>query len=276
MVFFSAKVLEKSLLPAFQKVRLELEKNGVEISFLHQTKDIWCRDYMPVKTGTNEFTQFFLSPGYYQTGREHLITDPFPICRELGIAPSVPKYEGNNIYLEGGNVILGYGKAIICDKVVDDNKVPPTKLIQLLKEALKVELVIFIPQEPGEYTGHSDGMVRFLNEHTVLANNYVRSNSGKRFREQFYCSLKEAGFDILTVPYSPVDSDDYNQPATGCYINFLQVGQKIFLPTFNDRKNDELAFDRFCEIYGSGNVVKVPSLPFAQLGGVLNCMSWES
>jgi len=63
--------------------------------------------------------------------------------------------------------------------------------------------------------------------------------------------------------------------ANGCYINYLQVGEKIFLPTFNNPINDTNAIKRFGEIFGNNNVIPIPSYDIALGGGVLNCLTWE-
>lgn len=53
------------------------------------------------------------------------------------------------------------------DRVFKDN---PTyerkKLIKDLYELLQVDKLYFVPEQPGDFTGHSDGMVRFVDEHT--------------------------------------------------------------------------------------------------------------
>lgn len=274
MTLYFSKLLEKHD-SFFKSLLVTLKAHKVSFVILDKTNDIWCRDYMPIQVGKDEFAQFSLTKDYYQRKDEYLRTNPVPICRDLGIAPTVPVYRDKPIYLDGGNVIRGFGKAIICDKVFRDNDIPRTKLIDILTEFLRVDQVIIIPQEPEDYTGHADGAVRWLDEKTVLANDYAGAGSNKRFIDRFYGALAGSGLDVLLVPYCPVESKAYNQPATGCYINYLQVGEKVFLPKFEDEKNDDLAVERFSEIFGEGNVITVPSLAVAKLGGVLNCLSWE-
>ena len=41
-----------------------LEKHSVKYAFLKGTKDIWCRDYMPVQTESGKFIQFKYNPSY--------------------------------------------------------------------------------------------------------------------------------------------------------------------------------------------------------------------
>jgi agmatine deiminase len=224
----------------------------------------------------NQFIQFSLTKDYYHPKDRHKKTDPAPICRFLGIDPFIPKYKNKPIYLDGGNVIRGHNMAIITRKVLADNDIPEAELTKILREVLQVEKVIMIPKETGDDTGHSDGMVRILNERTVLANDYSNADVSQRFKDRFYKTLNRSGLDVLLVPYHPVyERIDGYWSASGCYINFLQVGEKIFLPTFDDPVNDEKAIQRFGEIFGQVNIIPVPSREIAMGGGVLNCLSWE-
>ncbi len=244
--------------------------------FLCDTRDIWLRDFLPIQIGSNQFAQFVLTRDYYPKKDRHKQTDPTPICKSLGIDPSPILYNGVPVYLDGGNVIRGFGKAIITEKVFKDNAIPKAILTDILMNALKVEQIIIIPKEPYDQAGHSDGMVRFVDEHTVVANDYRKIDVSNGFRDRFYGALSKAGLDVLPVPYHPADLKvDGLWVALGCYINFLQVGEKIFLPTFDDPVNDEAAIQRFGEILGEANIIPVPSRDVAMGGGVLNCLSWE-
>lgn len=98
----------------------------------------------------------------------------------------------------------------------------------------------------------------------------------KRFKDTFYGTLADSGLDVLPVPYLPVNKRvDRLWVALGCYINFLNVDNKIFMPTFDSKVEDDTALARFEEIFGSENVITVPSDDVAMGGGVLNCMTWE-
>lgn len=253
-----------------------LRDNGVNPVFLDDTNDLWLRDFMPIQVSPNKFCQFALTKDYYYKKDRHKITDPAPVCKALGIEPIPIKYNGVPVYIDGGNVIRGYGKAILTEKVFDDNDVPPDILEGILKEALQVEKIIFIPVESDDYTGHSDGYARFVDERTIVANNYTKIDVPESFKDRFYGALADGGLEVLPVPYNPSDeSIDGYSVATGCYINFLKVGDKVFLPNFNDPANDDEAIKRFGEIFGMNNVIPVPSLEIALGGGVLNCATWE-
>ena len=277
MLFFSS-ILNDLNLSFCQDLENALVKFNIPFSYLNNTKDIWLRDFMPIQIGTNKFVQFSLTKNYYYKKDKHKQTDPAPICKSLGIEPIIASYKNKPIYLDGGNVILNPSrtKAIITEKVFDDNKIPPDLLKGLLQEVLQVEQVIFIPVEPDDDTGHSDGMVRFVGDRLVIANDYSKIDMPRNFKDRFYGALSGSGLDVLLVPYNPVNMMvDGLWAAIGCYINFLKVKEKILLPTFDDPANDEAAIERFGKIFGLENVIPVPSREIALGGGVLNCLSWE-
>lgn len=276
IVYFSNKLLEPSLLAFANGLQCHLAPHSINYLFLSGTCDLWIRDVLPIQVRSNLFAQFTLTRDYYRKNEIHKQTDPAPICKALGINPSPIIYNGTPIYLDGGNVIRGFGKAIITEKVFKDNDIPRETLTSFLAEKLQVEKIIIIPKEPYDQAGHSDGMVRFVDEHTVVANDYSKIDVSQGFKDRFYGSLAGSGLDVLLVPYNPVEQRVNGLwVALGCYINFLQVEDKIFLPTFDDPANDEAAIQRFGEIFGAAHVIPVPSRDLAMGGGVLNCASWE-
>jgi agmatine deiminase len=280
MLYLSLSPSIPKALNWYKEFELLLCQNKIKFQLLSGTKDIWLRDFMPIQTGKDQFVQFTLTKDYYLKKDRHKATDPAPICTYLGIDPITPIYNGMPIYLDGGNVIRGYGKAIITDKVFKDNgithRIDRAAFANILKEVLRVEQIIFIPGEPYDQTKHADGMVRFVDSKTIVANDFASVNVSQSFRERFYGTLSGSGLDVLVVPYHPVnDRINGYQSAKGCYINYLQVAGKIFLPTFNDSINDEAAIKRFSVIFGPSNIIPVPSIEIAVCGGVLNCLSWE-
>jgi len=65
-------------------------------------------------------------------------------------------------------------------------------------------------------------------------------------------------------------------PSTvGNYLNFLRLEDKVLIPQYG-LKEDEAAYLEFVNIFGAENVIKVAHDidKLADIGGVLNCMSW--
>jgi agmatine deiminase len=85
---------------------------------------------------------------------------------------------------------------------------------------LDLEEVIAVPKQPYDEIGHADGMLRFLQNDTVLVNDYSRES--KRFQSNFTRSLEQAKLNIEQIPYNPYLNKN-NLDATGVYMNYLQM-----------------------------------------------------
>lgn len=124
-----------------------LRRYEVSFDFLTGTKDIWCRDYMPVQVGKDRFVQFRYAPSYLKAYPE-LRTDPKTIHMQCGITPVL-----SNINLDGGNIIHWTDKAILTDRLLDENpQYTRAELIHNLEELLQVEIIL-IPQIKSDMTG---------------------------------------------------------------------------------------------------------------------------
>lgn len=275
-VYLSALLKKNQYNRSYNSFGSAMQEANIAIRYIVNTNDLWLRDFMPIQAGEGRFVQFRLFPGYYKKHEKYLETDPAPICKKLGITPEIPLFRGKQIILDGGNVVKGFNKAIITEKVFKDNPGSREDLTEVLKTAIGVNKIIFIPPEPGERLGHSDGIARFLDEKTVLVNDYRIKEFDGVYSDKLLGALKNAGMDIQTVPYHP-DMRRINgvEPATGCYINYYKIGDVIFLPTFDITAQDKSAISRFEELFGKGNVVPVPCTAIAQEGGALNCITWE-
>ena len=241
---------------------------GVETGFLPGTRDIWCRDYMPVQVAEGRFVQFVYRPDYLAAGYEHLVTPP-----TVGeVIPHVRRCIRSDIVLDGGNVV-GWGDcAIITDKVCRENAGwRPVELRRELGRLLEVEKVAVIPREPHDPFGHADGIVRFIADRTVLVNDY---SAAPAYRARLHAALGRAGLEWQEMPYRPVEDSSHGIPsAVGNYVNFLRVGRTVVVPAYG-RNEDEAAL-RLLEMALLGCcVIPLNCRALAAQGGVLNCVSW--
>jgi agmatine deiminase len=224
----------------------------ISFSFLPQTKDVWAVDYMPIQTDLNNFVRFVYNPSYLQT-KKYLktISEVDEICRAIGIETFK-----TDIIIDGGNVTRWTNKLIMTDRVFKDNPTYKRKqLIKELHELLQVDKIYFVPEQPGDFTGHSDGMVRFVDEHTIIINDYKQEN--EEFYRAFEIAIHNTGLDYITIPYNVYDNKSNNH-ANGDYINYLQMENIIIIPTF-DIKEDELAVRQLETIFTGQNIQTVES-----------------
>lgn len=251
--------------------RFEQVLNSCKIDFtlLPDTKDVWAVDFMPIQTAADRYVRFLYRPPYLTESKKYAktISDVDAICHAIGIETIK-----TDIILDGGNVIRSANKVIMTDRVfVDNPNYDRKKLISKLHELLQIDHLYFIPEQPGDFTGHADGMIRFLDEHTVLVNDY--SKEKEWFRRSFEIAVHNAGFEAITIPYNVYDNKSINH-ANGDYINYLQMKDIVFVPIFG-MKEDEVVVKQFDELFQRQRIETIDSNEIAFDGGILNCITWN-
>lgn len=255
--------------PDFCK-RFESVLNDCNIlfDFLPKTKDVWAVDYMPVQVELNKFVRFAYNPSYLQP-KKYLknISDVDGICNKIGIVTIK-----TNIVLDGGNVIRAKDKVIMTDRVFIDNPNYEKKdLIKEIHELLQIDKLYFLPEQPGDFTGHSDGMVRFIDENTIIINDYSKEN--KEFFRSFEIAIHNTGLDYIKIPYN-IYTNKSDDQANGDYINYLQMENTIIIPTFN-LKEDNMVLKQFESLFSGQKIATIESNEIANQGGILNCITWN-
>lgn len=269
-VYFSDLLPKQYPIP-FRAMKAVLEEEQIPFHLIANTNDIWARDYMPVQLGKNEFMQFIYAPDYLKDVPGLITTFDQIFEEQIGIKPSY-----SNIKIDGGNIVCNSKYAILTDKAFKENGIEKSKkneFISDLEEVLQAEVII-IPEQPYDVIGHSDGMVRFIDDTTLLVNDY-RNWESKSFQEKLSKAFANKGFTIISCPYYIVDkkNQDGIPYAHGCYINYLRVGDILFLPQFGNTKADKEAL-RFFKKNFEGKLYPINCQNLAQNGGVLNCVSW--
>ena len=118
-------------------------------------------------------------------------------------------------------------------------------------------------------------MVRFYNEGTVLVSDYSTTQS-RSWHEKFLKVFEKHNLEVIPVPYYQTNekNEDGIYSASGCYINFLEIGDFILLPTFGDPRDREV-IDTIQHLYPNHRIDSLNSLDIASDGGVLNCVTWN-
>jgi agmatine deiminase len=245
-----------------------IKKCDFDFQLLPETKDIWAVDYMPVQVSLKKFVQFVYNPDYLQSQKwNKTISDVNSICNSIKL-----NRIKTDIILDGGNVIKAEDKIIVCDKIFNQNtRYSRRELADKLRELFEVDKLYLVPQQPGDFTGHSDGMVRFLDNNTVLINDY--SKEKPEFHRAFKIALDNAGLDYLEIPYNPYGNKSCRQ-ANGVYINYLQMKGALIIPTYGI-KEDEMAGQQFEQLFKGFKIETINCNEVANNGGVLNCITWN-
>jgi agmatine deiminase len=265
---YLADSLPKKYPEFYSRFQIILSELAIGRSLLPNTKDVWAVDYMPIQIAENKFVQFDYDPDYLQGKTlQKTISNVDEICKIIGI-----ETEKSNIKIDGGNVIRNSNKVIMCDKILNENKhLKKELLVEELTNLFQIEVLIFIPTDPLDEIGHADGMVRFINDKTVLINGYAKEDFV--LEQSVKSSINNAGLDWVEIPYNPYNNKK-NFHANGIYMNFLQMENVLVIPTFNI-KEDEIAVRFFEDNFIDYTIKTLESNEIAYNGGVLNCITWN-
>lgn len=265
---YLADTLPKKYLEFFNRFEKVLKDSQINFKFIPNTKDVWAVDYMPIQTDLNRFVRFVYNPSYLQYKKyAKTISDVDEICQEMDLETIK-----TDIILDGGNVTRWTNKVIMTDRVFKDNRNHERKqLIKQLYELLEVDKIYFIPEQPGEFTGHSDGMVRFVDEHTIIINDYKHEK--EEFYRAFEIAIHNTGLNYIPIPYH-VYGNKSNEHANGDYINYLQLENTIIIPTFGIDADDE-SVRQLEAIFTGNHIHTIESNEIAYVGGIINCITWN-
>jgi hypothetical protein len=221
---------------------------------------IWARDFMPVQVSKDKFICFCYNPDYLKDFPEY-IPHMDEVLGSLDIS-----VEFSKIIIDGGNIISCGDKVLMTEKILIEN---PTyhkrELLDELSRLFEAEIVL-IPWDKYEEYGHSDGMVRYMGHNRVLINNYC--DFDRHLRKRLVDTLKHH-FEIEELHYGKYT------PNSWAYINFLHLGEHIFIPALNE-ENDYKALS---QIQAAFPMCKCHAIPYSSElvidGGVLNCATWN-
>lgn len=264
-VFFS-DLLPKKCPILYNSIDKILCDNGIDHRLLANTKDIWCRDYMPIQQSEKHFVFYKYNPDYLQTPYyKRSITD----VNSIGNIDCLRQEKVTNLdlVLDGGNIVKCDDKIIMTKKVFAENKDKKQKdIIRMLEEAFQAD-IIFLPWDEEEIFGHSDGIVHFVGNNQVLMTNYA--DSDPYFARRFMNNLKKS-VEVIPLTFNVKQK----HKSSWSYINYLQVGNLVFVPQLGIPE-DEQALEQITKVLPHCKVFGVPALEAVRKGGALNCISWN-
>lgn len=271
MLYFSSLLRSPEYQPAAENLFTALEANGVKYDLLPNTRDIWMRDFMPVRRRDGKYISFRYEPTYLN----HDIQLRTDFRKDISgqfwtFDPDLGHVIYSDINLDGGNVVFSPSRetVIISERVLAENPhCEREELLRQLKELLLAKVILVPALTLAEdMTGHADGMVRFVDEHTVLGNDVPEDNG---LEQEIKKVLERHGIRVIDFPYY----SSQGISAEGCYLNYLETSGHIFLPVFGNEM-DQRAIQMANGIF-SKQVVPVRINEIAKSGGCLNCISWE-
>lgn len=240
-------------------LRSILNKYDIKCEIL-ETKDIWIRDFMPFLLDDGHLVSYDYDPDYLKDEKySHLRTKIQPLNDHI------------NLVLDGGNFVRLGSKAIMTDKIFKENpsKTKP-EIIETIKQKCALNELIIIPRQPYDMLGHSDGMVRWLDENSVLVNDF--SNESKSFNDRLVKALKKCGLNIKFMRYS--EGFFSKTRDWGAYLNFIKINGLLIVPVYGT-DDDYVAIEQIKKIYSDCSVETINLREIIELGGALHCITVE-
>ena len=242
--------------------------------------DICIRDWAPFTMAPDTFVKAKYDPAYYALDeKEYSARDDrasSALIEYLGGEVTLLESRTHNIILDGGNFTHnGNGVGVVSNRIISDNEsVLITDYRRVFRARMGISRLITVPVDPGDVTGHVDGMVRFIDPVTMVLGTYGDAyKEGTKFLNQLSKQF-ENKYNVIRIINAVADEPKAGEMASafGNYINFFRVGNTIFLPQY-DLPEDEKALKMF-ETQFKVVPIKMDVKKLADLGGVLNCISW--
>lgn len=264
-----------------ESLNKKFTNSKVKLICLNNVQDIWIRDFAPIASSENELVKALYSPKYFNLAEKKyaLLDDSvgLELAEKLNKKIKHFTFQNQKIIIDGGNLIHnGKGTAITTNRIISDNESISIEQMRLaFKDQLGISNLIIVPVEPGDETGHIDGMMRFINETTVVIASYSENYlEGKIFLDNVANQI-EKHFNVIRIKSeTPKDQKSEEFPsAFGNYINYLRIGNTIFLPQYGILDKDQDAI-KIYEKYFKVIPISKDIAKLSDLGGILNCITW--
>ena len=266
-VYFSSLLPEKC--PALNRYIADiLEENRIHYAYLSETKDIWCRDYMPIQIEEDRFVFYNYTPDYLKDFLRRQ-TNTKDVCQlnRNQLKPVMQNAVTIDLVLDGGNVVKCGDTVIMTEKVFVENKDKTRSEVErILKDAFQCDM-LFLPWDHKETFGHSDGVVHYANKGKILLTNYddISPYYYSRFRKAL-----EKHFEVIPLKYK----SKRQHARSWAYINFLQIGKLVLVPQLG-LEEDGQALEQISKAIPDCKTDGIPALEAVRRGGALNCISWN-
>ncbi len=256
------------------------ENHIIESNSLCALNDIWIRDWAPVPAVDNRGNRILVKPVYRPQYLDEIEASSCNMAgMELAHRLCLPVMELPLVW-DIGNLTHNGSIAITTKRLLKDNGIMSEKQIkEVFRFILGIRKLIIVDEEVGDVTGHIDGTVRFLGEHTLAISKYpedcIEENRCiERIKKQI---VKDSSNDleVIEIPNALL----YDEPAEGIYsafgnhMNFLLMGNNLLFPQYRIA-SDTRAHSIITKACPAYKIIDVNSSLVSSQGGVLNCISW--
>jgi agmatine deiminase len=216
-----------------------------------EAPSIWLRDFMPLQRGDGNLVGFHYGCRYMHDYGEELFDNSEIWNRYKLRVKKLP------ITADGGHFMEASRHWLVSDAVQLENpKWSEADLRTVLENALG-KPILWLPQMPGDFTGHLDGIVRWYQKQELLV--YAPLPGFTKWQDQFNALFRAAGYSLVEVA-TVLSKDPIS--AEGLSLNYVFDGT-----TF----------------YGATPEAPVPQMPYRYIhapevlaeGGGIHCITYN-
>lgn len=270
-VYFSDTLAyDKKYKAIYQDIVNILDANNVKHGLLNNTKDYWCRDYMPIQCGYKQYFQFRYHPDYLKKKRKY--ETPHETVVKCTKAVTGVEPFSINLIADGGNFTVCTSKdkksvVVLTEKILTENGlVNKEAMTVLIGDKFLSSEILFLPWDTEDECGHTDGIVHNIGDGRVLVNLELYD---KDIADEMRKRL-ETKFEVIDLKLSSYDDNSW------AYINMIQTRDVIIVPALG-LDTDKEALEQIKTLHPDYEdrifMVNASSI-IKDFGGALNCLSW--
>lgn len=245
----------------------ELRNHSINFKIISETCDVWLRDFMPVKSQT-DFIWFNYFPSYLNTKKyrptitkHHQIQFTFEYPVRL-----------SELNIDGGNCEYGNNSILLTDRIYNDNKTKnKLAILHEIESLFQTDKIFILPAVPHDFTGHIDGLARWLDDRTILISDFNKEKT--YYQDKLRKAIKSQKLTIELMPNATHLNNNLDS-AKGCYLNFIETANQIIFPIFGIDKDDS-AINKITSYFPNKDIIPVNCNEIAEFGGLLHCISWQ-
>ncbi|ABK83392.1 agmatine deiminase family protein [Campylobacter fetus] len=269
---------QKLLLIAPQKSDFDRFSKFKNVEFLEVlTNDTWIRDYgaIDVKCGLKTISydfKFNAWGGKFESSLDNDVNKKL-FSHLKGELVSIPLIlEGGSIEFNGDGVLLTTTSCLLND---NRNSLSKNELEIRLKELFGLKKIIWLEHgfiKGDDTDSHIDTLARFISKDTIAYASCTDKNDEHYLPlKEMENELKKTGFNLVPLELpKPVMFEGRRLGATYC--NFIFVNGALIVPTYGDKKSDELALSTLKQVLNL-DIIGVDSTVFIRQNGSLHCSS---
>ena len=245
------------------------------------TNDTWIRDFGAISVQNDDKSVEFYDFTFNAWGAKFESSLDNAVNKELlklGIFPNLKEIplvlEGGSVEFNGSGVLLTTSECLLNTNRSNGQKRDKNEFEAILKELFGLNKIIWLGSgaiKGDDTDSHIDTLARFIDENTIVYAACDDKNDehykGLLAMEK---ELEKTDFNLVPLPLpSAINYDGRRLGAT--YANFVIINEAIIVPTYNDKKADEIAINTLLKHTKGRQIEAVDASVFIRQNGSLHC-----